>query len=621
MTTWYYGQGGNNSNDGLSYAQRKLTYANFSASIAAGDTIYICASSSAATWTNTEQINIVGGSVGSVVTYMVYPGHSVLMDVSIGGELGAINGNGDNYFRIEPGDGYLELGDPDEWEPRGANGGLDFSASRQLNFANCTHFELIGTGTGDFDTTDSNFLVHGGNAWVGNYFDVDCEDYIVSGIDWSMHGSNNTNVIDHQEEDWGDLVVFGGLRSLIEYNTWRWGGHVTARFMGRSQIVQYNDADGDWTGVTPNSDAGRGAPIERSGQRCFSCYSGVDDDEGTEASPYGPVMYQHNILRNAGSADEPDNCGAEINAQHFIVRFNYVWDGCDALFKSSSFPSFLSVGNQKIYNNTGYGNGRIIDLRTTTVTDDVLIRVDVINNIFDEMPGSYYGVALVKHFRRQATGEDAEGFANEWKGGRYEANIAKMQAGSPDGTSVTIDLRSFAGSTTFYTWTTIDNAYPSNWTSDNVMGTSPTYLGNPASGARTKNTFIPNGGIETGNAKPHAYANGGGTITTALVVDAGQNKMFCDGWGMEDLGVEADWIKIGSGDPVQISACNSNGTGITLAHVRTWSDNDEIYLCLTNDGINFTIVQDIGAGQTAGTVVPIPDPEAPVHSTKVMVFR
>jgi len=93
--------------------------------------------------------------------------------------------------------------------------------------------------------------------------------------------------------------------------------------------------------------------------------------------------------------------------------------------------------------------------------------------------------------------------------------------------------------------------------------------------------------------------------------------MFCDAWAMSSLGVSADYIKIGSGSPVQISACNANGTGITLAQPRTWSDNDPIYLCLTDDGSNFTVVQDIGAGQTATTVAPA----TPVLSTKVMVLR
>jgi hypothetical protein len=61
----------------------------------------------------------------------------------------------------------------------------------------------------------------------------------------------------------------------------------------------------------------------------------------------------------------------------------------------------------------------------------------------------------------------------------------------------------------------------------------------------------------------------GGGSGTSLVVD---NAMyFCDGWGM----VEGDSIKIGSQDPVGITAISGNT--ITLEASRTWADNDPVY--------------------------------------------
>jgi len=632
MTDRYWGQGGNNSNDGLSYANRKLTFANVKLGIVAGDTVYMCCSAAGlgSRWTNSEQMVLVGGSVGNIVTYKVYPGHYVLSEVSTTAiaapywEDAAVTATGQDYWILEPGEGFLELGDASDWDPVSpSNGQSNFASRRQINAFNCTHFELIGTGTGDLTTSDSNFKIHGGRAWIMNFIDGECEDYRISGVDFSKGGTNNTGTNpENPDSDQGDLIIFGGLRSLIERNTFQYGGHTNARFSGRYQIVRDNWFDGDWTGVTPNADAGRGAPIERSGQRCCGMYSGADTDEEETASPWGHFIYENNIFNKAGSAgDDHDNCATEVNGYHVIVRQNYVWDGCNDTFRSATFESLHHCGLIKIYNNTCYGNGRVADLRHITELTAGYAQCDFLNNIFDEMQGSYFGVASVKHWRRNATLEDAEGFPNGWKGSRYSANITKMAAGSPDGTNVTVEFRTLAGATENYTVLTVDNAYPSNWSSNNVMGTSPTYLGNPAAGTRTRNTFLPNGGIETGNADPHAIANGAGSLSTSLTVDDGQARMFKDDWDMSDLGIEADWIKIGSADPVQISSIDYDTDVITLVHSRTWSDNAEVYWCTTDDGVNFTIFQDIGAGQTAGTVVPAPDPDAPIHSTKVMVFR
>jgi len=328
-------------------------------------------------------------------------------------------------------------------------------------------------------------------------------------------------------------------------------------------------------------------------------------------------------MQLAGSAgDEHDNTNAKPDGRHVIFRQNYLWDGVDAAMVTATHDDFVddSLGEIKVYNNTMYGNGRIMDIRSAGgfVFDDSYMYCDFINNICDEIMGSFKTVALAKHFRRQATGEPTEGFADGWKGGRYSANIAKMAATAPEGSTVTIEFRNFGGLVEQYNWTTVDNTYPGSWTSDNVMGTSPTYQGTPASGARTKATFLPNGGIETGNAVAHAFADGGsGGFSTTLTVDAGGQYMFKDDWGMSALGVSGDYIKIGSGEPVQITGVNTSTRVYTIASVREWSDNDEVFWCTTDDGVNFTVFQDIGAGQTPATVTPV----TPVHSTKVMVFR
>jgi hypothetical protein len=634
MTVWYYGEGGNNANSGLSYALRKQTYANFSGSIAAGDTIYICAAAAGVLWYNTEQINVVSGSSGNVVTYKVYPGHYVVMDVTTSGDGAAIQGASKSYFRIEPGDGYLILGRQSDyatgWTYNSGTGVWTFngntwtgySARHQLYFTNCNNFALVGTGTGDWNTTNSNFVVFGGSAYEGNVFDEDCDLVFIQGLDFSRHGTNNTGSLYAENADEGDLLGIFGTHFFLYRCCFQLGGHQNIAIKSRLTVVDTCDFDGDWTGFTPNSDEGRGAPIERSGSRSFAIVA-ADVAHGAQ-SPYGPTLVQNCIMQNAGSSgDDPSNANAKTDGQHVIFRQNYLWDGNDAAIITATYYAFGdgTLGQIKIYNNTMYGNGRICDIRSSDyVFDDTYVQCDFINNICDKQVGAYYG-STIKQFRRRASGEATEGYANGWKGGRYSANIASMASTAPEGTSVTVEFRNFGGAVENYTWTTVDNTYPSNWTSSNVVG-SPTYLGNPASGTRTKVAFTPNGGIETDAADPHAIANGAGTpFSSTLIVDSGQARMFKDEWGMSSLGVEADWIKIGSGEPVQISSINYATDTITLTEPRTWSDNAEVYWCTTEDGVNFTVFEDIGAGQTPGSVTPAPDPDAPVHSTKVMVFR
>lgn len=65
-------------------------------------------------------------------------------------------------------------------------------------------------------------------------------------------------------------------------------------------------------------------------------------------------------------------------------------------------------------------------------------------------------------------------------------------------------------------------------------------------------------------------ASGDGTASTSLtVVDA---TGICDGFGIAD----GDWIKIGSGAYVKVSAVNYGTNAVTLSDARTWSDGDAV---------------------------------------------
>ena len=626
MAIWYAGAGGAVGNTGQSYAQRKalvsqLTLANL-------DTVYLCANAAGAgsRWVNTEQLNVVSG-----VTYRVYPGHYVLMHVPTSAGGYAINGTNVSNVVVEPTEGFLELGDITQWNPNDANFGHSFASIRQLNFSGtCTNVHLIGTGTGEWATTNSNFVVHGGNDWDGNQFWQSCSLFLIRGLDVWGHGTNSTIQASGGTiyDDSGDIFVTYGDRFFIEKCCFKRGGHSNLTIKSRRTVVRTCDGDGDCTGSSSTSPRGtanarpdRGGVNARSGMRAYNIIPG--DQQHAALSPYGPVLIEDCIFQKSGSAaDQKDNVLTKLDGTHIICRYNYFWDGVDSALINATHDDFTHniLNYLKIYNNTFYRTGRIIIWGTdatlpATIFNSSFAQGDFLNNLFDEGQGAFYWNDYAAEsesykgaaFRRLATGEPNDlGWPNEWKGGRIDGNIVRNGSGALGGANVQVHISYFAGGGNVINFDAMDTSFPSNWGAGNVMGTAPTYAGNPASGARTKATFAQNGGIAIGNAVPLAFANGAGSSSTTLTVDSGQARMFFDGWNMESLGLTPDWIKIGTGAPVQIAAngINEGATTITLSAARSWNDNDEVCHCLTPDGVNFTVVEDIGAAQTAGPTIP-----------------
>jgi len=74
-----------------------------------------------------------------------------------------------------------------------------------------------------------------------------------------------------------------------------------------------------------------------------------------------------------------------------------------------------------------------------------------------------------------------------------------------------------------------------------------------------------------------AVTVGAGSGMEMAVDDAGY---FCDGHSI----VEADWIKVGAAEPVQISSIDYDANVIALTEARGWSDGDPIYLHKNSSG-------------------------------------
>lgn len=613
MTDYYFGQGGSDSNNGLTYANRKATYADIVAdySPGGGDTVYICASTAGVQYRLTQQITLRSGTNPSTrFRIAAYPGSVILFDVNA---TGAISGNGISYATVEPGDGSFELGDIADWSASNYDG---YTATRQINLVNCTDVQFIGTGTGNWDTTDSNFVVHGGSNYYGSSTDWDCDLIRFYGIDWYLHGTIDTNDAPNSGEpgqvgdDWGDMVQLRGDHILVDTCCFAEGGHNNAEAIGHHIIVQNSDLRGYHRSATSSTSG-------HLGMRAWNSIAGNTSNGGQ--SPYGPHLFQNNILQDSAESDNRDNPATKLETRHVIFRGNYIWDCQDRVWQSNpngDYGEAASVGYLRIYHNTAYGNGSIGSFISTTSdisnNTDMFEYCDVSNNIFDQL-----GVPVFSrpHFRRYANNEqDDSGFGdNGWKGMTVRANIVNRSTAD----TVNCEFRPILGSFNTFTWGNGNAQYPNVFDANNVVGT-PSYVGTPGfpSFERSRATFTPNGGIETGNAEPIATTNGSVTDSNTLVLQDGEAYAFKDDWGMSSLGISGDYIYLQEIDQIrQISSVDYANHTIVISGVTvSLSDNSPIYW-VKEDGI--TICDSIGAGQSAGTP-PDPDPVTDPVTTQVV---
>ena len=92
-----------------------------------------------------------------------------------------------------------------------------------------------------------------------------------------------------------------------------------------------------------------------------------------------------------------------------------------------------------------------------------------------------------------------------------------------------------------------------------------------------------------------------GSGTSLRVDDSGY---FSDGFGI----VDADWVKIGSGEPVQVREIDYAADTITLAEARTWNNNDPVWLYRDSRG-NIVFqgsAPDLGAHEFGAGAEPTP---------------
>lgn len=620
MTDYYFGQGGNNANNGLSFANRKATYANVVSTYSpgGGDTVFACASTAGVRWTCTERIELQSGTnVSSRFTLRGYAGSVIRFDVSTSGSDGALWGSNKHYWSVIAGDGSFEWGDPADWSASNYDG---YSAGRQVKLENCSNGEFIGTGVSDGSGSTSNLIIHGARNYFGNSIDADCELIKFYGVDLFLHGTVDTNNEPPGEpgqagDDWGDMWQLLGSRLLFDTCYFGEGGHNNAEPLGDYLIFQNCDFNGYHRSVTSSTNG-------HEGMRAFDSSGGNQSNGAT--TPWGPHLFQNCIYRNTRESDNRDNPATKLETEHCIFRGNYIWACQDRVWQANAISDHGSDGSitrTKIYHNTAYDTGSIGSFISTGSAvanyTDMWEHIDILNNVFDQLGTPVFDRP---HFRRYANVENVtDGFAdNGWKGARIDGNLVNTAGGG----DIECEFRPWSGSFQTFSWENGDLIYPNVFGSGNLKQ-SPTYQGNPAS-SPSKAALAPGGGAETGNAVPIATTNGAVVDSNTLTLQDGQAYLFKDDWGMSSLGVEGDYIYLAEIDETrQITSINYTSHQITISGVTvSLSDNSPIYW-VKEDGI--TICRDIGAGQALATI-PDPDPDPgvvvpPVTTRLVWVHR
>lgn len=118
--------------------------------------------------------------------------------------------------------------------------------------------------------------------------------------------------------------------------------------------------------------------------------------------------------------------------------------------------------------------------------------------------------------------------------------------------------------------------------------------------------------IDSGGPLTRVAAADTGSGTSLIVEDA---RFFQDGWGMENRGVHADWIAVGSAsNVVEIASINYDTNTITLANSINRNDGDPVYIYSNSNGIRvlYGNAPDIGAYEYVSSSSPPITPPEPV---------
>jgi hypothetical protein len=357
------------------------------------------------------------------------------------------------------------------------------------------------------------------------------------------------------ENEWGDSIRFQpGSYNIIEDNDF-WGsyaGHSFLNVHGSYNVIRRNRFQNLWQ---KNLEV---AEWYTYGQ---SRHNVIEDNVIYDAHPAHP------------SRPGLGGRGLQLAAPSNIIRGNLFilnhYRGVDL----SGWADIPYVRYNRFYHNVFYGNGEH-GLRSTQWDENLETVYNTFkNNIFSEN-GGRFGVS------EQIAIDYYSGTFDE---GQFEGNCIFHQTPGED--VVWVDG---IGSHSLEWWETNYPLYFANNFDAAPMFTDPGALdfslqpGSPC--------------IDAGVSLTTATA--GGMNTTILPVE--DSTYFSDGFGI----VAADWIKIGSSEPVQIQSVNYDTNAIALTAARSWSSGDPIHLYKNSLGqvVFRGSAPDIGAFEYVGSL-------------------
>jgi len=279
---------------------------------------------------------------------------------------------------------------------------------------------------------------------------------------------------------------------------------------------------------------------------CVSAYSGnchVDfiAAEPTSATRYN--LYEGNaVLNNVGGnahvfLAQGDGCGGQCS--NLIIRFNHAYN-IGQYWLLNDLSTFSHV---KDYNNT---------FSTAQTPQEDLIAI----------LGSNYSGAVKNDLWYNGSPNHTEWYAVDAANGFSDGhNLAYISSCAPNCTFTTYGSAGFG----------MGHAGVGNITNQDPKFVNPAadwhlQAGSPA--------------IQAGGPLTTAVGTGSNS-TTLVVADA---DYFQDGMGLTAVGVQADWIRIGTSTNVQISAINYSTNTITLANPVSWSGGTSVYLYKNSKG-------------------------------------
>jgi hypothetical protein len=417
--------------------------------------------------------------------------------------------------------------------------------------------------------------------------------------------------------NFGNDITCEGANCVFIGNYGWLGGHDTIHLESPNCVIMYNAFDGRFDHHYPGATWPGNRPQATEGSK--------------GAAPWGPNLSDSNIFFGADAAgDEATSPANKTIAWNMIQRGCAFYDNHAQCCNTLPLRSSMEAGDGiRSYNNVSFNSAAVwYSSNITTQEDGVNVDTSdgfykdwrIFNNVWADLedPATLiWNAGFHVNILRQYTSTtdfniSTGGYPTPWRGGKFYNNYFGIENAAA-GFKARIRWRNSSDSVSGTVVTNLadmETAYPNNWY-NNIENGALTFVNTDARNVNwdalwradkyslpTHIQTIINGlktsGSTDGTAAPHATVTSAtGSGTTVVVDDA---RMFfhpqSDPWNFGRMFPELlpDYVKIGTGDPVQLAGINYDTNTLTLASSRSWTNGDDVFYA-GRDGTAWT---DIG---------------------------